>query len=166
MDGRLMVSSGGTGENRAAIVVRRFSASDVPGGVATLKESPEASMWSEDSLSETVAQGIAWVAELGGRVAGILVGRIAADEFEILNMAVARDFRRRGVATQLVRVAIHEAEIAGVARTYLEVRASNQGGIAFYTRFGFRACGRRPGYYRDHAEDAVVMVLHKNENLH
>jgi [ribosomal protein S18]-alanine N-acetyltransferase len=165
-----MPVSGNKAEDRAAIVVRRLSASDIPPGVAILKESPEASMWSEESLSESAAQGIAWVAELsvdvaGGGLAGILVGRIAADEFEILNMAVAKDFRRRGVATQMVRVAIREAEAAGAAKTYLEVRALNQGGIAFYTQFGFRVCGRRSNYYRDPAEDAVLMLLHKNENL-
>ena len=165
MDRRLMSPAGENAEIRPAIVVRRFSVSDIPGGVAILKESPEASMWSEESLSESAAQGIAWIAELNGGLAGILVGRIAADEFEILNMAVTRQFRRRGVATHLVRVATQEAQAAGTTRTHLEVRASNLGGIAFYTQLGFRVCGQRPGYYRDPADDALLMVLHKNENL-
>ncbi len=147
------------------ITVRQMSPSDAPAGVAILKESPEASMWLEESLLESAAQGIAWLAECDGRAAGILVGRIAADEFEILNMAVAGDSRRRGVATRLTLAAIREAQAAGTTRTFLEVRASNQGGIAFYTRVGFRVCGQRANYYREPAEDAVLMVLHKNEIL-
>jgi ribosomal-protein-alanine N-acetyltransferase len=43
------------------------------------------------------------------------------------------------------------------------VRASNAGGIAFYARMGFRECGRRPNYYRDPMEDAVLLVSHREE---
>jgi len=117
-------------------------------------------MWSRESLLESVSGGIAWAAELDGRVAGILIGQIAADEFEILNLAVGKACRRRGVATQLVRAAFENARSAGARQAYLEVRASNEGGIAFYTRMGFRICGRRPNYYRDPAEEAVLLVLH------
>jgi ribosomal-protein-alanine N-acetyltransferase len=99
------------------------------------------------------------VAELGGSFAGILIGRVAADEFEVLNLAVAKARRRRGVATQLVEVALEDARIAGARQTYLEVRASNKGGIALYERLGFRVCGRRPNYYRDPIEDAILLVL-------
>ena len=83
-------------------------------------------------------------AELDGRVAGILIGRVAADEFEILNLAVGETSRRRGVATQLVSAALEFARTSGARQAYLEVRASNEGGIAFYTRLGFQVCGRRP----------------------
>ena len=88
--------------NSSAATVRRMTASDVTAAHSILKESPEASIWSRESLLESVSQGIAWTAELDGRVAGILIGRVAADEFEILNLAVAKEFRRRGIATQLV----------------------------------------------------------------
>jgi ribosomal-protein-alanine N-acetyltransferase len=97
---------------------------------------------------------------MDGRLAGILIGRRAADEFEILNLAVGREFRRRGVATQLVRAALEFAEAAGARQTYLEVRAFNEGGIEFYTRLGFQKCGRRTNYYRDPVEDAVLLVFH------
>ena len=146
-----------------AVTVRRMSASDASAALAILKESPEASIWSRESLLESVSQGIAWAAELDGRVAGFLIGRVAADEFEILNLAVAKACRRRGIATQLVSAALEYAQTAGARQTYLEVRASNEGGIAFYTRMGFRECGRRPNYYRDPVDDAVLLVLHMSE---
>ena len=158
-----MYSPGEKIGNSSAIAVRRMSASDASAAISILKESPEASIWSKESLLESVSQGIAWAAELDGRVAGILIGRVAADEFEILNLAVGKACRRRGIATQLVRSALEHVRAAGARRTYLEVRASNAGGIAFYARMGFRECGRRPDYYRDPLEDAVLLVSHGEE---
>jgi ribosomal-protein-alanine N-acetyltransferase len=142
-------------------LVRRMASSDISSVLIVLKESPEASMWSEDSLLKVASEGAAWIAERNGRVVGILIGQSAADEFEILNLAVGPDFRRLGVATQLVNATIEDARARGAHQTYLEVRASNEAGVAFYSRFGFRVCGRRAKYYRDPVEDAVVMVLHK-----
>ena len=143
-----------------ALTVRRMSESDASSAHSILEESPEASIWSRESLVDWVSQGIAWAAELDGRVAGILIGRVAADEFEILNLAVEKACRRRGIATQLVSAAMEYARIAGARQAYLEVRASNAGGIAFYTRLRFRDCGRRPNYYRHPAEDAVLLIWH------
>ena len=143
--------------------VRPMSASDVRAAHAVLMESPEASIWSEDSLRQSASGGIALMAELDGSIAGILVGRVAADEFEIQNLAVAKALRRRGIATQLVTKAMANACRAGAKQVYLEVRASNQAAITFYAGMGFRECGRRSGYYRDPVEDAVLLVFHNSE---
>jgi ribosomal-protein-alanine N-acetyltransferase len=102
---------------------------------------------------------MAWAAKWGGTVVGMLVGRVAADEFEILNMAVGRKWRRHKVATRLVKTALESARTAGARKTYLEVRSSNEGGIWFYKRIGFRGTGRRLNYYQQPKEDAVLMVL-------
>jgi N-acetylglutamate synthase-like GNAT family acetyltransferase len=72
--------------------------SDSPAAASLLQESPEASKWSKESLEESTSQWIAWVAELDGQVVGFLIGRPAADEFEILNLAVGKKFRRKGIA--------------------------------------------------------------------
>lgn len=154
-----MSSPGEKIRNSLAVKVRRMSASDVSAALSILKESPEASIWTRESLLDSANRRNAWVAELGGSFAGILIGRVAADEFEVLNLAVAKARRRRGVATQLVEVALEDARIAGAREAYLEVRASNQGGIALYERLGFRVCGRRSNYYRDPIEDAILLVL-------
>lgn len=150
-------------DGSTAVTVRQMSESDVSAALSLLEESPEASMWSKESLVASASGGNAWAAEAGGCVAGILIGRIAADEFEVLNLAVGKAFRRRGIATQLVIAAFDCARTGGARHAYLEVRASNQGGIAFYARLGFGVCGRRPNYYRDPAEDAVLLVLHTPE---
>jgi ribosomal-protein-alanine N-acetyltransferase len=147
----------------SAVKVRRMSAMDVSPALSILEESPEASMWSSEALLESVSRGIAWAAELDGRLAGILIGRAVADEFEVLNLAVGKECRRRGVATKLVITALEGAQFAGARQAFLEVRASNEGAIALYTRLGFRACGRRPNYYRSPLEDAVLLVFDERE---
>jgi ribosomal-protein-alanine N-acetyltransferase len=108
---------------------------------------------------ESASKAAAWAAEMEGRVVGILLGRVAADEFEILNLAVGKVHRRRGIATKLVSEALEYSRIGGAQQAYLEVRASNEGAIALYAKMGFRVCGRRPNYYRDPVEDAVLLVL-------
>lgn len=152
--------SGGEIAKRTDVTVRRMRASDVSAVHSILMESPEASIWSEESLAESISQREMWVAEMGGGLAGILIGQMAADEFEILNLAVGREFRRRGAATQLVKAALEAAEKAGVLKNYLEARASNKVGIQFYARVGFQERGRRTNYYREPVEDAVLLVFH------
>ena len=149
------VSTGASG-----ILIRTLVARDVPGVLAILQESPEAAAWPQESLLqlESVGQS-AWVAERDGVIAGFLIGRSAADEFEILNMAVAGKHRRRGIGSKLLESALHFAREAGVVRVYLEVRASNEPAIALYKRHGFSECGRRARYYRNPVEDANLLSV-------
>jgi ribosomal-protein-alanine acetyltransferase len=144
----------------ARVSVRVMRASDISAAHSILKESPEASMWSRESLLESASRGIALVVELDGSIAGILVGRAAADEFEILNLAVGKAWRRRRAASRLVADAVARAQSAGATQVHLEVRASNAGAIALYEKMGFRICGRRTNYYREPVEDAVLLVFH------
>jgi [ribosomal protein S18]-alanine N-acetyltransferase len=147
------------GENLDAssiVKVREMMASDVPALSWILKESPEASGWSEGSLAESAQSGTAWVAEQEGRVIGFLIGRGVADEFEILNMAVALSCRRRGVATRILKTMAAWLETSATRRVYLEVRESNEAAMALYVHHGFNPCGRRVRYYQYPQEDAIV----------
>jgi [ribosomal protein S18]-alanine N-acetyltransferase len=159
-----MHSSGDDVARSPVIAVRLGLASDAPSLHAILGESPEAAIWSEKSLGETLSGGIGWVAEAQGGIAGFLVGRVAADEFEILNVAVKTALRRKGIATRLVSCATDHARASGARNAFLEVRASNAGAIGFYSRMRFLQCGRRPNYYSGPVEDAVMLVLHIDEN--
>jgi ribosomal-protein-alanine N-acetyltransferase len=142
------------------VAIRKLTASDVPAVLAILRESPEAAAWSRESLLQLASvESAAWVAELNAVVAGFLIGRVAADDFEILNIAVFGAHRRSGIGSKLLESALDFSRIAGIARMYLEVRASNGPAIALYTRYGFTECGRRARYYRDPIEDAVLFTL-------
>jgi ribosomal-protein-alanine acetyltransferase len=105
------------------------------------------------------ADPAAWVAELNEVPVGFLIGRITADEFEILNMAVSKAHRRSGIGSKLLETALEFSRIAGCARAFLEVRASNEPAITLYARHGLTECGRRARYYREPVEDALVLSL-------
>ena len=90
-------------------------------------------------------------------VAGFLASRRAADEIEILNLAVLPDFRRQGLGRQLMNAALLDAREGGATSAHLDVRSSNEQAIAFYGVCGFRTSGRRDSYYCDPAEDALLM---------
>jgi ribosomal-protein-alanine N-acetyltransferase len=136
-----------------------MSPSDCDVAQKILQQCPEASMWSIESLLETASKGNVWTAQADGRVAGILIGRTAADEFEILNLAVGIGCRRRGIATQLVVAALEQAHSAGARQAYLEVRASNRNAISLYSKLGFSVTGRRANYYRDPSDDALLLSV-------
>jgi [ribosomal protein S18]-alanine N-acetyltransferase len=136
---------------------RPLALPDIPYVLAILEESPEAANWNEKSLKQVAAGGSpVWVAEEAGNVCGFLIGRVVADEFEILNVAVARRSRRKGIGSKLVGLALEFARRLGSPRVYLEVRASNRSAIALYARQGFTPCGRRSQYYREPVEDALL----------
>jgi ribosomal-protein-alanine N-acetyltransferase len=148
------------GENlsiASIVTVRGMRPSDIPGVSSILEESPEASKWSGESLHQSAQGGTAWVAEQDGHVIGFLIGRAVVDEFEILNLAVAQSFRRRGAAKRLLETMAVFLRTTETRHAYLEVRASNQAAIALYARHGFNPCGRRARYYQYPQEDAVVL---------
>jgi ribosomal-protein-alanine acetyltransferase len=137
--------------------IRRLERPDISTVLAILQESPEAAAWSQESLLQLASvEPAAWVAERDGGVAGFLFGRVAAGEFEILNMAVSRAHRRSGIGSKLLVFALEFSISAGSARAYLEVRASNGPAISLYARHGFTECGRRTRYYREPEEDALL----------
>ncbi len=155
-----MPASREASKGASLLAIRKLAASDVPAVFAILQESPEAALWSSESLLQLAsADPAAWVVELNGVLVGFLIGRIAADEFEILNMAVSRAHRRSGIGSRLLESALEFSRTVGSARAYLEVRASNGPALALYKRHGFTECGRRAEYYRDPLEDALLLCL-------
>jgi ribosomal-protein-alanine N-acetyltransferase len=146
------------------VIIRNLRIEDHLAIGKILAESPEAALWSADSLLAAGSGGMrAWVAELNGEMSGVLVGRMAADEFEILNLAVLRAHRRRGIASRLLDTALRWSRGTGTKRMLLEVRASNDAAIRLYARHGFTACGRRSQYYQNPAEDALLFARALNE---
>lgn len=81
------------------------------------------------------------------------------DEAHITMVAVHPDARQQGFGKLLMWALLHCAHIRGMKRATLEVRASNQGAIALYEQFGFRAVGTRKKYYQDTNEDALIFWL-------
>ena len=92
-----------------------------------------------------------------GEVFGFIIMRRAADEGELLQVAVDEHARRRGAADGLMGAALGWARGNGVKSVYLEVRKSNEAAIGLYGKHGFVRAGVRKGYYSGPDEDAVLM---------
>ena len=93
------------------------------------------------------------------RIAGYIVARESAGELHINNVAVRDQYRRRGIGSALLGRIMETARRLMVKVAFLEVRSGNDAARALYERTGFRAIARRPNYYSDPREDAVVMSL-------
>ena len=79
-------------------------------------------------------------------------------ELEVLNLAVRPEHRRHGLARRLLSIMLQAATKMGIVRAVLEVRISNVPAIALYSSLSFSEVGRRPKYYQDTNEDAIIMA--------
>jgi len=133
--------------------IRRGRRDDLP-RIAEIQEvSAEASHW---RVEDYLGYGL-WVAEESGTIAGFLVWReVGPEEGEILNLAVAPEWRRRGIARALIQTFL--GETSGVI--FLELRESNLAGLNLYKSMGFQEVSRRAEYYDFPPEAAIVMKFH------
>jgi ribosomal-protein-alanine N-acetyltransferase len=100
-----------------------------------------------------------WVAEVDGRIAAMLMLWYIVDEAHIATIATHPDFRRQGIGEQILLHSLREIRKEGGRRAFLEVRAGNLAAQDLYKKYGFVEDGRRPRYYRDNNEDALLMSL-------
>ena len=115
--------------------------------------------WSERSVASELHNPLShWLVALDGEtVAGYVGSQSVMGEADMMNIAVAPEFRRRGIAERLVLALISDLKERDVQCLTLEVRASNLPAQALYGKLGFSAVGRRPGYYRNPREDALIL---------
>lgn len=118
--------------------------------------------WTQGNFADSLRAGYdcrTW--RLGGELVGYFVLMAAAGEAHLLNLSVAAAHQRRGHGSELLRQAASLARLRGAKNMFLEVRPSNRGAQALYTRFGFRKVAVRRGYYPAHSgrEDALVLSL-------
>ena len=118
--------------------------------------------WSRKMLAEELENQCAafLVAEdsVSGRVLGYAGLMVVADEGYITNVAVFPEYRRQGIAAQILQVFVQFAEANRLAFLTLEVRPSNAAAIALYQGFGFEEVGRRKNYYDLPKEDALILT--------
>ena len=94
-----------------------------------------------------------------GRVVGYTVAWFIEEGVHLMNIAVRKEYQRRGVGKRLMKHLVDAALASRRVIIILEVRLSNAGAQAFYERFGFEKFGMRRGYYADNREDAILMGL-------
>lgn len=115
--------------------------------------------WSEKSVADELHNPLSlWlVAMEGDTLAGYIGSQSVMGESDMMNVAVDPQFRRRGIGEALVVALTEQLAQDGNYCLSLEVRASNEPAIAMYHKLGFIQVGRRPKYYRNPREDALIL---------
>ena len=127
--------------------------------VAELEALCFADPWSYKSIESELYNDLAlWmVATDDDRVVGYIGSQTVAGETDVMNIAVHPDYRRRGLGQILIEQLIIELKKRGSCCLMLEVRSSNEPAIKLYEKMEFRQVGRRPNYYRNPREDALIL---------
>lgn len=115
--------------------------------------------WNEQSIATELTNPLSewFVALEGDRVVGYVGSQTVLGETDMMNLAVHPDRRRRGIARQLVVTLVEALAQRGSHSLTLEVRVSNEPARALYEQLGFSQVGRRPGYYLQPKEDALIL---------
>ena len=145
-------------EGRAMISFREMRPEDAA-AVEEIERASFAVPWSRRAFWEEAKneRTLYLVALMEGEIAGYAGAWILLDEAQITNVAVAPEKRGRGIGRRLMEEMMARAKVRGASRMTLEVRPSNEAALTLYKSCGFLDYGRRPHYYQDNGEDAIIM---------
>lgn len=145
----------------ASVRVRRATIADLD-SIMEIERASFSSPWPVSAIEEEIERR-SWsrvaLAIDGEEVVGFIVYWVVDRELHLLNLATRPGSRRHGVARRLIDQMIDEGRRRDSWQVVLEVRESNEAALKLYDRFGFSRVGRRPRYYTDNGEDAIVMTL-------
>ncbi len=149
----------------APIAVRRATAADLPAILTLVRSCDDAPGWTEAAWHEFAAAQrtgepgrLLLLVQAGGEeLCGLLAATSLVGRTELEAVLAARSARRRGIGRALLLAWLSWAQGEGATEAMLEVRASNLAALALYRSLGFAVQGRRPGYYREPPEDALLM---------
>ena len=156
------------------ILISPLAESDIP-SILEIEYDSQPEPWSEKAFVEEInrSNSMVLVARLFTKVSGdrnpeVIAGYICfwsvEDEIQILNIAVRKTLRRKGIARKLIELAIQIGDRHNARLVTLEVRKSNLAARRLYESFGFRTVGERPDYYGAQKESAILMELELRAN--
>jgi ribosomal-protein-alanine N-acetyltransferase len=140
------------------LVIRAAIHSDLDAVLAIEQASRTAAHWPRAQYETAMGnnQTLFLIAERGDEVVGFILASTAIQEWELENVAVLPSVRRQRIGLALINALISAAEEAVATEIRQEIRASNLAAQRLGQRAGFIQDGRRPGYYRDPQEDALL----------
>lgn len=147
------------------VCIRAGEFGDLASILALERATVEAPHWSEAEYAAAIGgrgdylRRCLFVADKEGALIGFAVGKVVANSAELESVAVDLQTRRGGVGRALCRGVIDWCKRAGAAAVELEVRAASESAIGLYRGLGFVSVGRRPKYYSEPVDDAVLMRL-------
>ena len=140
------------------MIIRKMEQRDVP-AIAELEKICFSDPWSENSIASELDNRLScWlVAEQNESVVGYVGSQSVLDAADMMNIAVAPEYRKQGIGKALIEALMEYLRQKKVIALLLEVCVSNASAIALYQKMGFEQVGRRPKYYRNPREDALIM---------
>jgi [ribosomal protein S18]-alanine N-acetyltransferase len=142
------------------IVIRPATPAEIPDMMRLTDHSATAAHWSREQYDQifhpSSLNRLAMVVQDTQGLQGFLIAQGVLDEWEIENIAISGPARRRGLGTRLLGEFLDQARARGARAVFLEVRESNRAACALYEKWSFEESGRRPRYYSDPIEDAIL----------
>ena len=141
-----------------AIKIRVLELSDLS-AIEAIEQKAYPTPWSRSMFASELAKptSICLGAFEGQDLVGYVINSRYVDAWHVMNLVVAPEHRRQGIATRLL-ASLFELTADDDRRGFtLEVRVSNDAAIELYESLGFRGQGIRRGYYTDNREDALIM---------
>lgn len=140
------------------MIIRQMQIRDVP-AIAELEKLCFSDPWSENSIASELNNPLSYwlVAEDNGIIAGYVGSQSVLDAADMMNIAVSPDYRRQGIGQSLVKGLVAHLKQNDIIALLLEVRVSNTAAISLYEKLGFVQAGRRPKYYHNPREDALIL---------
>ena len=141
------------------------------GDICRLEKEIFSDAWSEEAVRSLLISEFSYsfVAVRDGVTVGYFLGSCIVPEGEVFRIAVAPEYRRRGIGYRLLSEVIRRGRADGLELFFLEVRSQNEAARMLYQSLGFTEDGVRRGYYKNPGDDAILMHLeltrgYSNEN--
>jgi [ribosomal protein S18]-alanine N-acetyltransferase len=142
-------------------LVRTATPADLPRMMEIARHAVTAAQWTQPQYEQVFSSSRrVMVIEEKSTVLGFIIGRGAAGEWEIENIAITEAARRRGLGTRLLGEFLHHIRNNGAVGVFLEVRESNLAARKLYEKWAFIEAGRRQSYYQDPPEDALLLKFY------
>lgn len=140
------------------MIIRKMKLEDVP-QVAAIERLCFSAPWNENMIISSWESRLScWlIAEIDGCVAGYVGSEAVLDSADMMNIAVVPEYRKRGIAEALIKALVEHLQQRDILFLLLEVRVSNAPAIALYNKLCFEQVGRRPKYYTNPREDALIL---------
>lgn len=147
------------------MIIRKMTKGDLK-EVADIEKEIFSTPWSQKSFQNAIENNhnVYYVAVIDDKIVGYIGIWGVADEGQINNVAVAKEYRNQGICTSILTKVMEECKDRGVVAFTLEVRVSNEAAIRVYEKMGFKNCGIRKNYYKKPEEDAMIMWYGQNPN--
>jgi ribosomal-protein-alanine N-acetyltransferase len=148
---------------KGPLIIRRATPADVR-AIWEIEQASFPAPWSRWAILGELANPVSVTLIAGTspptpwKLLGYVIFWVAAEEMHLLNLAVHPQHRSQGIARRLLTEALNQARQKGAQIAWLEVRPSNAPALNLYNSFGFKTAGRRPKYYRETQEDALILA--------